>query len=165
MYSIYNDDTLHIFVAFYVVDLIVSMWLFLLVAPLWLVHIDCEIGRAWGLTSDWLDYIYTWTVLAFYVVENIEINPLNRNVLLMKSFSLWFFFSCLVKWSAPFLCRNVYLLIFIVFLFGFRRLPIATRYNGYWKWIMNYTTAKSRPTVQEDQTVFLLFCFFFVSHV
>ena len=29
MYSIYNDDTLHIFVAFYVVDLIVYMWLFL----------------------------------------------------------------------------------------------------------------------------------------
>lgn len=28
MYSIYNDDTLHIFVAFYVVDRIVYMWLF-----------------------------------------------------------------------------------------------------------------------------------------
>lgn len=87
MYSIYNDDTLHIFVAFYVVDLIVSMWLFLLVAPLWLVYIDCEIGRAWGLTSDSLDYIYTWTVIA-NVVENTEINPLNRNI------CFFFFHAC-----------------------------------------------------------------------
>lgn len=85
----------------------------------------------WGLTSDSLDYIYTWTVRAFYVVENIEINPLNRKPFLTERF---FCFSRLLKRCAAFLSRNVKLLIFI--LFGFRCSPVTTGYNGYRWWIM-----------------------------
>lgn len=117
-------------------------------------------GKAWGLTSDSLDCIYTWTVLAFYVLRSVESNPVNGNVLLLKFVFLWFFMrvSTICIFSSQ---KCLFIDIYCIFVFvnaymccedGFRFTDLLYRKRGVFFFISFCSVC--RLMLREESSVF-----------